>query len=182
MSDCALFGARRFDRRQCGRAETRKRGSSVATMKTRWAPGFLIVLFCPWVSLGPGMLWGQETRSPAKIPSLPVLTCISDVRQLSANKAELGFPARILGVVTYYGGGARLFIQDSTGGIYVQATGNNLSLTLGDRVEVAGVTGHGWFLNQIEKPTIRVLGRGRLPEPLHPRLEELNLGREDPSG
>jgi PAS domain S-box-containing protein len=72
-----------------------------------------------------------------------------------------------------------LFIQDSTGGIYVEALADDLGLTAGELVEVRGVTTHGWFRNQIEKPKIHVLGRALLPEPRRPRIEELAVGRED---
>ncbi len=54
-----------------------------------------------------------------------------------------------------------------------------LASTAGDLVEVKGVTGHGWFSNQIEKPEIHVLGRAPLPVPRRPRYEELALGQQD---
>jgi hypothetical protein len=88
-------------------------------------------------------------------------------------------------VVTFYGGSSTrpgnkaLFVQDSTDGIYVNALGEDFSLTPGELVEVKGVTSHGWFANQIEKPEIRVLSRTPLPEPRRPGFEELALGRED---
>lgn len=56
-----------------------------------------------------------------------------------------------------------LFAQDSTDGIYVEMPPKDLGLSAGDLVEVEGVTGHGWFSNQIEKPEIHVLGRGGSP-------------------
>jgi PAS domain S-box-containing protein len=130
-------------------------------------------------------MWGQQSHTPAEPHSFPVLTRVSDIRELSAKEAELGHPVRIRGVVTFYGGPTTLagnkvlFIQDSTDGIYVEALDEDLGLTVGDLVQVKGVTGHGWFANQIEKPEIHVLGRAPLPEPRRPRFEELALGRED---
>jgi PAS domain S-box-containing protein len=88
-------------------------------------------------------------------------------------------------VITFYGGSASredvlvLFVQDSTGGIYIEAPPRNLGLAAGDLVEVKGVTGHGWFSNQIEKPEIQILGRAPLPAPLRPRYEEVALGQQD---
>jgi PAS domain S-box-containing protein len=72
-----------------------------------------------------------------------------------------------------------LFVQDPTGGIYIEVPVEDLGFKAGDLVEVKGVTGHGWFANQIEKPEVQVLGRAPLPEPRHPRFEELALGQED---
>jgi len=122
---------------------------------------------------------GQQSHTPAQPHSFPVLTRVSDIRELSAKEADLGHPVRIRGVVTFYGGPPLLFVQDSTGGIYVQAPTEEHGVTAGDLVEVKGVTGHGLFANQIEKPEIHVLGRTTLPEPRRPRFEELALGRED---
>jgi PAS domain S-box-containing protein len=72
-----------------------------------------------------------------------------------------------------------LFVQDPTGGIYIEVPVEDLGLKAGDLVEVKGVTGQGWFANQIEKPEVQVLGRAPLPEPRHPRFEEIALGQED---
>ena len=148
-------------------------------MNTRLAPRFLIVFACLFVSAGLGRMCGQQSRSSAKPYSFPVLSRVSDIHELSGNDADLGHPVRIRGVVTFYGGPWLLFIQDSTRGIFVQTPTGHLGLMAGDLVEVKGVTGHGWFANQIERPEIRVLGRAPLPEPRHPRLEELALGQED---
>ena len=115
----------------------------------------------------------------------PVLTRISDIHALSVEEAGQGRPVRVRGVVLFYGdslsrlGKRVFFIQDSTDGIYVEAPEENLGLTAGDLVEVAGITGHGWFTNQIEKPQIRVLGRAPLPVPRRPRYEDLALGQQD---
>jgi len=130
-------------------------------------------------------MWGQQGLTSAKPHSLPVIARVSDIRALSAKEAELGHPVRIRGVVTFYGGPTTLagnkvlFVQDSTDGIYVEALDEDLGLTVGDLVQVKGVTGHGLFANVVEKPEIRVLGRAPLPEPRRPRIEELALGRED---
>jgi len=154
-------------------------------MNTRPAPRFLIVFACLFVSVGLGRMCGQQSPSPAKPHSFPVLTRISDIRGLSEEEAELGHSVRIQGVVTFYGkssslpGRVVLFVQDSTGGIYVHPPALGLGLTAGELVEIKGVSGHGLFANQIEKPEVQVLGPVPLPEPRRPRWEELSLGRED---
>ena len=131
-------------------------------------------------------MWGQGGHTPAEPSSLPVLTRISDIRALSEKEAGKGRPVRVRGVVLFYGdsltrlGKKVLFIQDSTDGIYIGTppTGD-LGLTAGDFVEVAGITGHGWFTNEIEKPQIHRLGRALFPAPRRPRYEDLALGQQD---
>ena len=163
--------------------KTAQRGEKfglAAAMNIRPTLRFLLVFSCLFVSVGWwGKLWGQQINPPALPLSPRLLTQISDIHALSENEAERGYPVRIRGVVTYYGGPPVLFIQDSTGGIYVEALADDLGLTAGELVEVRGVTTHGWFRNQIEKPKIHVLGRALLPEPRRPRIEELAVGRED---
>jgi PAS domain S-box-containing protein len=172
-------GGRQFDSNNPGGLEAKKQGSSSAAMNTRSAPRLVIVLSCLFVSMGMGEVWGQQSHTPAELPSLPVLTQVSDIHELSEKEAERGYPVRIRGVVTFYGGPPLLFVQDSTGGIYVQTLTEEHDVTTGDLIEVKGVTGHGLFANQVERPEIHVLGRAPLPEPRRPRLEELALGRED---
>jgi hypothetical protein len=71
-------------------------------------------------------------------------------------------------------------LQDSTGGTFVkEASAQELNLKAGDLVEVKGVTAHGWYRNQIERPEVRVLGRAPLPEPRRPATSQLDLGRLD---
>ncbi|MFZ0959791.1 MAG: hypothetical protein WAO35_02720 [Terriglobia bacterium] len=148
----------------------------------------IIILSCILVSMGPGKLWGQQSHSSAELPSSAVLTQIRDILQLSDKDADRGPPVRVRGVVTYYDGPAYhpdhsdpdFFLQDSTGGIFVkEASGQELNLTAGDFVELKGVTAHGWYRNQIEKPSVSVLGRAPLPEPRRPATSQLELGRVD---
>ena len=148
-------------------------------MNTRLTPRLVVVLSCLFVSMGLGEAWGQQSHPPAELPSLPVLTRVSDIHELSEKEAERGYPVRIRGVVTFYGGPPLLFVQDFTGGIYVQTLIEQHDVTAGDLIEVKGVTGHGLFANQVERPEVHVLGRAPLPDPHRPRLEELALGRED---
>ena len=130
-------------------------------------------------------MWGQQSHTPTGLPATPVLTRVSDIHALSEKDAGRGHPVRIRGIVTFYGPASSrpdrtvLFVQDSSDGIYVETPLGDLGLTAGDFVEIKGVTGHGWFTNQIERPEIHVLGRGPLPVPRRPRYEELALGQQD---
>lgn len=154
-------------------------------MNTWSVPKFLILFICLYVSVGLGRMGGQERHTPANPPSIPVLNRICDIHALSDKDAGRGHPVRIQGVVIFYGGSSSrpgrmlLFVQDASDGIYIDAPPENLGLTVGDLVEVKGITGHGWFTNQIEMPEIHVLGRAPLPMPRRPRYEDLALGQQD---
>ncbi len=83
------------------------------------------------------------------------------------------------GVVTYYDPKfPDLFLEDSTGGVYV-ACQKPVAVQRGQLVEVDGVSGPGEFAPVIENPQIRVLGPGVLPEPLKVPLEDLKSGSYD---
>src|SRR6266480_1565504 len=59
---------------------------------------------------------------------LTLLTRVAQVRQLKHDEAELGYPVRLRGVVTYYDRDAEIFfIQDSTAGIFVNSSGMTFS-------------------------------------------------------
>ncbi|MGD1156854.1 MAG: PAS domain S-box protein [Terriglobia bacterium] len=174
------LGARRLDSERFGRPETKEQGDLAAAMHIRSAPRFLIVVLISFFCLGLKDSWGQQGSVPASPLSPPVLARVSDIRALPAKQASLGYPVRVRAVVTYYGGPRReLFVQDSTGGIYVVGPEADLHLEPGQFVEVKGLTGHGLFANQIEKAAIHVLGRAPLPPPQRPRYEQLVLGRAD---
>jgi PAS domain S-box-containing protein len=110
---------------------------------------------------------------------LPLLTLTAQVRQLTPEKAALGYPVQLRGVVTYYGGqGWELFVQDPTGGIYVETGDEDVHVRAGDRVEVSGITSGG-FAPQVTEHHIRVLGQAALPPPNRVTFKDLLSGKED---
>jgi signal transduction histidine kinase/FixJ family two-component response regulator len=103
----------------------------------------------------------------------------SQIRNLSVAEAAKSLPVRLKGVVTYYDTAVPdLFIQDATAGIYV-ACDTPLPVQRGQQVEVTGVTGPGDFAPVVRHPKVRVLGPGKLPQPLHLSFDELLAGRGD---
>jgi PAS domain S-box-containing protein len=151
-----------------------------AIMRFRLPLKSVVVFLISCGCLGLTDAWGRQGSVPASPLALPVLERVNDIRALPGKQASLGYPVQVRAVVTYYGGpGWELFVQDSTGGIYVVAPEQDLRLEPGQLVEVKGHTGHGYFANEIEKPTIRVLGRAPLPQPSRPRYEQLALGQAD---
>ncbi len=120
----------------------------------------------------------QQGASPGK--SLPVLTRVEQIRNLSSDEAGLGYPIRLRAVVTYYGGeGWEFFVQDSTGGIYVDGTTANYHGRAGDLVEVEGFSSPGGFAPEIIRPKVTVLGNASLPKPRRTTMDQLASGRED---
>ncbi|HEX6212419.1 MAG TPA: response regulator, partial [Methylomirabilota bacterium] len=89
-------------------------------------------------------------------------------------------PVHVRGVVTYVDPAwSMLFLQDGTTGIFVALHGADNVPAAGHVVEIDGWTGQGNFAPEILRPTIRVVGRGALPEARRVRVDRLLTGAED---
>jgi PAS domain S-box-containing protein len=120
------------------------------------------------------------TTSHSTSRILPTLTRIEQIRSLSPAEANRGYPVRIKGVITYYGGkGWELFVEDQTGGIYIDTAESVGDIHAGDLVEVAGFTSDGDFAPEIVHPRVRVLGQGKMPRPQKMLLNMVETGLED---
>jgi len=114
--------------------------------------------------------------------NLPVLRQIAEVRNLTASDAARGYPVRIRGVVTYTDtNGAMLFIQDDSGGIFIDSNGKQFNTYPEARklVEITGFTGPGDYAPVVEAEKIRVLGEAALPQPDSSPMQVLMTGTED---
>ncbi|MBZ5562314.1 MAG: PAS domain S-box protein [Acidobacteriia bacterium] len=140
-----------------------------------------LAAFLPlFVSLLVTPLETMAQQGPLPRKPLPVLTRIDQIRNLSPDEAGLGYPVQLRAVVTFYGGmGWEFFVQDSTGGIYVDDPETDFRVRAGDQVEVEGFTSAGGFAPEIIRARVTALGRGTMPKPLRATLEELASGRED---
>ncbi len=111
---------------------------------------------------------------------MPVLTRVRDIRALKPDEARKGYPVHLHAVVTYYGGqGWELFIQDSTEGIYVDATSQEWPVREGDLIDLEGSVAPGDFAPELTNVRIRVLERSILPPAPRVTLESLLTGKED---
>jgi signal transduction histidine kinase len=120
-----------------------------------------------------GWAAGQASR-------LPVLTSVDQLRRLSPDQAQLGYPVRIRGVITDDIPNPDFFVQDETAGIYVEGSSSLSSLhVLGNFVEVEGVTGPGRFAPVIRERKLRILGRRPLPKTRIYAFHELADGQKD---
>jgi len=136
----------------------------------------------PWGSLPRG----QETHpgavpgEPPAMGSLPTLTNIAQIRGLTLEEARRGYPVRIRATVTYCRVADRdLFIQDSTGGVWVDPEQFNVNVRSGQQIEAVGIAGAGDFAPEIDKSQVRILGEGPYPAPLRVSGDELATGRQD---
>ena len=143
---------------------------------------FLTLLLAAFTLVGLG--WsGVDVRAQHIQPEqkrLPVITNVEQIRQLTPDQAALGYPVRLRAVVTYYGGkGWELFVQDSTGGIYVDGPDQDFPVQAGQLVEVEGFVSPGGYAPEIIHPRARVLGQAPMPRARRVTVEHLMSGRDD---
>jgi signal transduction histidine kinase len=107
--------------------------------------------------------------------SLPLLTTVEQVYQLSMEESARRYPLRIKGVITSPMVSDAAVLQDASRGIYV-ALGGPVNLQIGDYCEIEGYTAPYEFSQFIEASRVEVLGSGSLPEPIRPTWEQLISG------
>lgn len=150
-----------------------------------WACRFaLLLLLLSSAPLGRGSSAQPGAAPPRK---LPTLTRVEQIRQLTLEQAQLGYPVHLRAVVTYYDprglvpdepSSPNLFIQDSTAGIFVDAA-TRLTLQPGQLVEVDGVSAAPDFAPQIARPQVTVLGEGKLPGAQRVSFDRMASASED---
>ncbi len=110
----------------------------------------------------------------------PVLTRVEQIRKLTSNQARGSYAVRLRATITYcdlpHGD---LFVQDSTGGIYVETQSLQGSFHFGQLVEVKGIVNPGDFASEIASPKITPLGEESLPAPRIVSGPELASGAHD---
>ncbi|MGH9888290.1 MAG: hypothetical protein ACREBE_22340, partial [bacterium] len=112
---------------------------------------------------------------------LSVLTTVAQVHALAPNEATRRYPVRLRGVVTYFDPTVPFtFLQDTTGGIYLNSEGDaSLRLEAGQFVEAEGESDPGYFAPSVYRARFRALGRAPMP-PVPPlALEDLISGQQD---
>jgi signal transduction histidine kinase len=111
-----------------------------------------------------------------------VLTNAIDVLSLSAEEARQEIKVNVTGVVTVAeptpNWRGKFFVQDATGGVFVNNT-NSLQPSVGDVVQVCGVSHPGGYAPDISQPSWKRLGTAPLPEARPVSAEQLMSGVED---
>ena len=92
------------------------------------------------------------------------MTSIAAIKRLSPQEADTKRPVRLRAVVTQTNPATSdLFVQDDSEGVYLSPSEHAKSITRGDRVEIAGVTGSGTFAPIVIPNEIRLIEHGELP-------------------
>ena len=134
------------------------------------------------------VLWGGAAAAQERPKAdLPILVAIKDIRALSQDEGERGYPVRIRGTVTHFDEvlHTTLIVYDGAFGQFVfpPATGVNVGnwndLKTGDLVEIEGRTVRGGFAPNVAPSRIRKLGRGSIPDGKRLAFSEMLTGRYD---
>lgn len=121
---------------------------------------------------------GAETSGQASRP-LPILTTAIQVHSLSAAEANRRYPVHLQGVVTYFDPvSPDLFVQDRSGGIWVNWTSGLLRPHVGDLLDVTGVTSADFAPNIVE-PHLRIIGHAPMPKPRSVSFAEMSSTQDD---
>ena len=120
---------------------------------------------------------------PLLAAELPVSQTVSQVLALSDPQLKEGRPVRIRGQITEYGvfdfQGTQypsLFVQDSTGGVFVDVGPRRFPVRAGDLVELTGRTGRNERSVVVRDPELKRLGRTPLPSAHPSSFAELMSG------
>jgi len=150
---------------------------TLSSFRSAVVAGFLVVL------LSAISIRGESTI--AKRTTLPILTNVEQIRRLTPEQANLGYPVHMQGVVTYYDAettnppSAAVFVQDDTGGIALNAPVLEPKLKAGQIIDLEGVAEAPDFAPQIGNPRWRVIGEAPLPKPRRVALEDMLSTAED---
>ncbi len=141
-------------------------------------------------------LFGLATAHCTSVPlpaRLPTLTRLEQVRKLSAEDANRGYPVHIRAVVTYYDASEpsldgssipnsttpTMFVQDSSAGIYINLPAGTPAAKAGDMVELDGTSEFLDVAPQIGHAHWKVVGHSNLPVPRRSSFESMAVGAED---
>jgi signal transduction histidine kinase len=106
-------------------------------------------------------------------PALPILTEIAQVRRLTREQARQGYPVHVKAVVTYFEINSDLFIQDSTGSVWVRWSPDLPKAAPGQVLDLWGITTQVDFAPDIDKPHWTVIGQAPLPRAKRVTFEEM---------
>jgi PAS domain S-box-containing protein len=112
--------------------------------------------------------------------SLPTLTQVEQIRKLSNLEADQNYPVRIKGVVTYSDPDPPvIFVQDATGGIYIETHGQPFEFKAGHMVEVEGISESGATNPEIFPGKVQDLGPAPFPAAKSISIDQFLYGEAD---
>jgi len=108
------------------------------------------------------------------------LTTAKEVGALSSEEAATRLPIRLSGVVTFLNEEKRvLFVQDETGGIFVEYDARFPACEAGSQVEILGRSGAGRYNPIVTLASMQVVGKGAFPRTNPVALADLWSGSHD---
>ncbi|MCU0226520.1 MAG: response regulator [Bryobacterales bacterium] len=148
-----------------------------------WRAAWLLSFCLGWAGLTQNALQAQRAgENPADLafPAGDELTTVREIRELSREEAMQGHPVRLLATVTHFDAqGPNLFVQDETGGIWVNWAPGMAVLSRGQLIELRGITARTDFNTDVHEPTWKVLGTRPLPTPLPTNQQRLSRAMDD---
>jgi two-component system, cell cycle sensor histidine kinase and response regulator CckA len=136
-----------------------------------------------WIAVGPllalAVVWPAPNAIPDEKAVPPTLTHVEQLHALSPEESKRGGDVHLRGVVTYVdAAGPNLFVQDATGGVWVDLRGIAASLQPGESVDLRGTVGSG-FAPYVAHPRWTVLGRVPMPTPQRVAYAQMATGAMD---
>ena len=128
------------------------------------------------------LLGGQASYSQPSVivPGSRVLTHIAEIHSLTPDQARHHHPVHLKAVVTYFEPTSPdLFIQDSTGGIWVKWTKDLPSPQSGQLIDLWGTSTQEDFAPDILNPRWQVIGTAPMPLPKRVSIEDMASTRFD---
>jgi len=122
---------------------------------------------------------GTNDVRAQKPANLPLLTKVSQIRELSVVQSGWEYPVKIRAVVTLAYQHSRLYVEDDTAGIFVRARTVRANVKPGDLVEIEGTSNPGWYAPLIVPAKITVIGSAPLPDPPDVSLFQMASGQYD---
>lgn len=120
------------------------------------------ISFRALLALGFMLMSGRVLKSGP----LPTLTSCAQVRKLTAKEANRGYPVRLRGVVTYFDPvKPNFFIQDPSGGIWINWSPTLPRAVVGDLIDLQGVSIQTDFAPDIANPSWKTIRRASMPQP-----------------
>lgn len=121
-----------------------------------------------WLALAAGVASALLCLHAAAADStLPVITSIRALHELTPGQASRGYPVRLRAVVLYCDPEWRmLFAHDRTANAFAKLDGDAGSCRAGNLVELEGVSGASAGMVQITETRIQVVGQDALPQPV----------------
>ncbi len=133
-------------------------------------------------SLGPALFLGAISISLVAYPQDSRALELTKIQEIRHSKPGVSgeTPVHIQGVVTYYDTVApNLFVQDATGGVWVDLRGlNGTPPRPGQMLDLHGVVGYG-FGPYVAKPRWTIVGNAKPPKPIHLNFDDAATGSFD---